>query len=236
MIINNILYFFFPSVCYACRKDLGVEEKGPLCSKCEDSLVEINYPYCVKCGVNLKGGGKLCDICKDKKYYFDFSRSVFMYDDVIGSVIKAYKYSFKEYLSDYLALKMIRKFKSYLEFSDYNAITYVPSSADKIRKRGYDHMHIIAEKVSKETGLFFIEKAIYTRKKFSQVELDSKSRMQNIKGSFFVVKDVFKDKNIIVLDDVATTLSTLNEVSLVIKNAGAKKVCCYTIAREYIKG
>ncbi len=66
-----------------------------------------------------------------------------------------------------------------------------------------------------------------------QFELTRDERLINLRG-MFKIKDpsVFKNKNIVLVDDIATTCSTLEECSKVLKNAGAGKIFCAVLARD----
>ncbi len=230
--LKQLINIFFPKVCVSCKCDIETEREHPLCLRCEKELWLIEFPYCKLCGAYLKGGGERCYYCRDRSFSFDFSRSVFIYNQAISSVIKAYKYSLKDYLAQWLGSMMAERYYYYKEFKEYDSVCYVPATKEKLRERGFDHSKLIAQVFSNLTGLLLIKDAICSKKSIGQVELSAQDRVVNIKGKFSVIIDVFKGKKVIVIDDVATTMSTLNEISMVIKKAGAKKVCCFTIARE----
>lgn len=229
-----ILHFCLPSVCFCCSNDLPFGYKEPLCQRCLMDLFYIKLPYCKKCGIYLENGGEVCHPCLNKKYKFDFSRSVFMYNDEISSVISAYKYKKMDWLSDWFSLKMLKKFEDYPEFFGYDSLIYIPISAKKMRKRGFNQTYLIAKKLSSMLGLEIIEEAVIKKKDArNQVGLDAQERASNIKDSFELVNHSrINKKNIIIIDDVATTMSTIDEMAGVLKSDGAKKVSAYTIARE----
>lgn len=233
-VFSYIFDLLFPSVCFCCKKDIEPLSKEPLCFECIRKLEFIEKPYCLKCGKSLRFVEKICHECKHKKYYFNFSRSVFVYNDAISSLIKAYKYSSKYYLSQWFVKKMIDRFNIYGEFSKFDSVTYLPTSKTNVNKRGFDHSKLVAEIFSKTMKKEFLEDAIDNNKIIDQVELNAKMRVENIKGKFLIKKNVFSGRNVIVIDDVATTMSSLNEISRVIKESGAKSVSCFTIAREHI--
>lgn len=231
--VRYIFDLIFPSVCFCCKEDLQPGRDHPLCSLCEKKLRFIEFPYCIRCGRSLDGGN-ICYQCKSRKYAFEFSRSVFIYNEPIASIIKAYKYDRKEYLSEWLAKALAERFSYYKEFDGVEVISYVPSSKKSIKKRGFDHIKLIAEIFSKLTGLTLIEDAVESKKEINQVELSAKMRQKNVEGKFSVKKGSFYKRRVLLIDDVSTTLSTLNEIAKVIKEDGALGVYCYTVARELI--
>ena len=232
---DNILNILFPKVCFSCQRDIPAEEKDILCLECVKKLVYINKPYCEICGIKIDGGS-LCYNCKrrSKKFNFEFSRSVFMYGDEISSLIIAWKYRRIDWLTDWFSAKIIEGLKDHREFDSYDYITYIPLHYKKLRKRGFNQTELLAAQISKKSGLKLIkdsvEKIIDSK---SQTKLSANEREENIRGVFKVIKpDEIKFKKIILIDDVATTMSTLNEMAGVLLKSGAEKVSCFTIARE----
>jgi len=109
----------------------------------------------------------------------------------------------------------------------------VPAHRTKKREKGYSHTELLARAVSKEVSIPFdsknLKKIRWTR---PQNELDKKKRLVNVKGSFLAVeKEVFRDKNILLIDDVYTTGSTANECARVLREARASRVFSFAIAR-----
>lgn len=233
-VFNYIFDLVFPAVCFCCKRDIEPLTKEPLCKECIDKLCFIEKPYCLKCGRSLKFMGDLCYNCKTRKYEFDFSRSVFVYNEQISSLIKAYKYSSKDYLAGWFVDKMVERFNLYSEFSCFDSVTYLPTSKRNIKRRGFDHAKLIAELFSKKIGKEFLSDAVENNKLIDQVELNAKMRTENIKGKFSLKKNIFSKRRVIVIDDVATTMSSLNEISKLLKEGGALSVCCFTVAREQI--
>ncbi|MEF3280650.1 MAG: ComF family protein [Elusimicrobiota bacterium] len=232
---ETLSYLLFPSVCFYCKRDIPYKHKDPLCPDCLKKIFYISPPYCLICGRYLYNGGMLCYSClhKKQKSFFDFSRSVFMYGEEISSVIVSYKYRKFDWLSEWLSQKMIERFKTYSEFNEYDLITYVPISKRKLKERGFNQTELLAKNLSKYFNIELVEAVKKIKDSRNQVELNAKEREENVKDSFEVIlPEKVKDRKIIVIDDVATTMSTLNEIAKVLKKAKAKKVACYTIARE----
>lgn len=156
-----------------------------------------------------------------------------MYNDVIASVIYSYKYKKNDWLSEYIADVMYRKYFDYPEFKDYGYITYVPVDLIKYRERGFNQSYLIAKKLAEKLDLGFIENVVVKKIRKSQVGLSAYERAENIKNSFKVKNaDRLISKKIIIVDDVATTLSTVNELSKVFTENGAEKISVFTLARE----
>ena len=91
--------------------------------------------------------------------------------------------------------------------------------------------------MSKNLNVPFIKVVSCKGKNYDQKRMGSRDRSLNVKGKFFIDSklDKLEDKSLLIIDDVATTYSTLNEVSKVIKKSSSKtKVSVLTIAKTLI--
>jgi len=108
----------------------------------------------------------------------------------------------------------------------------IPMSKEEKRKRGFNQTEMLIEELAKldtktyEYDFNLLKKIKNTRR---QVEVKKRERLENVKGAFSADESV-KNRNIILIDDVYTTGSTLNEAGRILKEAGAKKVFRLVIA------
>jgi len=234
-IYQLFINFLFPKICHHCLRDQPYDYKYPLCPLCLKELEYIDFPYCRICGIFLKNGGELCYNCKNsKKNNFDFCRSVFMFNPVIRTILHDYKYRHLWKLSDWLSDLMVERLDFYKEFSEYKYLIYVPMYKRKMLERGYNQSYLLARNISQKTDKILLDKVLFKIKNTkSQVSLNKKERENNLYGSFSVVNpDMIRGKKIIIIDDVATTLSTAQELAKELKKAGADKISVYTLCRE----
>jgi len=119
----------------------------------------------------------------------------------------------------------------------------IPMTSKQRRKRGWNQcelvckeLELIAEKNNRQKlsgKLFQYEKNILTRVRETkdQVGMNKKERAENMKGSFEIKNPaLIKGRDVIILDDVITTGSTLKESYLVAKKAGARKIILFSIS------
>jgi len=233
LIVANILA---PKTCLYCKEDQKYDYDSFLCQKCFKNLKKIEFPYCQKCGKELKSGGAFCFNCKNdkKKKYFSFSRSVFEFEPVLREVIHIFKYKGYKKVGFWLGKLMSEELEKYKEYNDFDLILPVPISKRKRSERGFNQSEILAKIISENSNKnILLEYVIKIRDTNSQVGLNKEMREINLKDSFKCVSPFqVKNKRIIIIDDVATTLATLNEVSKVLIESGAKEVAGYTLARE----
>lgn len=117
-----------------------------------------------------------------------------------------------------------------IENINFDYILYVPLHKKRERKRGFNQSKIIANQLGKELGievLDILERSKNTRRLF---ELDEKERKQELKNVFKISKDIenYTNKNILLIDDIFTTGSTVNEISKLLKLNGINEVYIFT--------
>lgn len=211
---EKILNLIFPEVCGFCDK----KNKNNLCKACELLLSK----YEINC------------ITKTKDKYFDYLFSALKYENIVREKIIKYKFNEKSYLYKTFTKIIIKNKKIYRFLKLYDIIISVPMHKLKKSVRGYNQSELIAKEIAKQMELEF-EKDILVKKRNTEVQstLTKTQRMKNVKGAFLIT-DVTKirGKKIILVDDIYTTGSTVNECSKILKQAGVKEICVVTIAKD----
>jgi len=244
----------FPAFCINCHK-----EGWWVCGECVKKIVPVVTQLCPDCE-RLSLHGKFCEKCAKKyalkgvvvacHYKEGPIREMvhnLKYNSVTGLVevlgvylTSAFTHNFQFSISNFQSIsndQMFKhlKIKNSIEIKNLNLIiSFVPLHWLRQAKRGYNQAELLANEVSKRTGLPIVNVLTKIRKTTRQAELSGKDRRKNLQGVFKVPKSkVFKvkGKTIILVDDVLTTGSTLNECAKVLKEAGAKKVWGLVIAR-----
>lgn len=223
---ENILEEIFPSdvSCYNCNDEIVENNKYHLCANCLNKIEKIKNP-CIKCGEELNSFTKYCNNCKETKRYFNKVVSVAVYNGVAKDLVYKFKFGKEEYVADTIFPFMLDLFNE-TKFKDIDLILCVPLSKERLKTRGFNQSQILAEKLSKETGILFDNNVIVRKiNTHTQTNLNKFERRKNLDNVFEVVNNVdIKDKNILIIDDVITTGSTLNEMAKLLKKNKAKKV------------
>jgi competence protein ComFC len=235
---------FFPPICAVCGK-VSTEF---LCRSCAGNIKFLGFDVCARCGEPLKypenktgfdnsvTDRKICSLCRNEKYYFYRSRSYAEYDDTVSRIILKYKYRKYNYLADLLVNFLELAFKSYYAGLEVDFLDTVPDYNAEDPGDRFDcenHMHMIAENFSRKTGIPFADNIIKIKKTGRQQVLGRSQRKINLKGAFKTGNCLkVRGKDFLIIDDVWTTGSTLNELSLALKGSGADKIYLLTIARK----
>lgn len=113
-------------------------------------------------------------------------------------------------------------------------ITWVPLSRRRLRKRGYDQARLIAEEVSRRTGISCAPLLRKKRDNPAQSGAGStEKRRANVLGVYAPAEGAaISGRRVLIVDDIVTTGATLSECAKVLKGAGAAEVYAAAIARR----
>lgn len=215
-------HIFVPDIkCIVCGKEIKRNERYGMCDKCLLSLPTIIHP-CTKCGSECISGD-VCLNCKTITPSFTNCYVVLKYSPPVTALIHKAKYKNAKYLFKYLSNLMYDK---YLELGlDIDMLIPVPLNENRIKERGYNQSLLLCETFIKYGVHIDNDVLIRTKDTPHQTSLTREQRLTNLDKAFKVVdKSKIKGKTILILDDVYTTGSTLNEISKTLIKAGASKV------------
>ncbi|MBI5754376.1 ComF family protein [Candidatus Peregrinibacteria bacterium] len=238
----DLLDFIFPKKCLGCG-----EEDGYLCPLCKEELRLLKMQCCPSCRTK-NSDGKFCG----KKPTGDASPCVenFSFDQLlvcleyskmhlISKMIVQFKYRFSQDLA--LVLGKIMKhqlaiFSQSLKIGGENLLLVpVPLSEKRLKYRGFNQALVLAEYlVENFSGMQLFD--CLGRKDGAQQQAGKlrSERLKNLQDKIFYKNEfgeILKNKNVILVDDIATTGTTLNECAKILKANGAAKVCGLVLAR-----
>lgn len=204
-----------------------------MCRSCFEELHFIK-DGCVKCGKpiinnileeqHLEG----CNYCLKKNFYFDKAISCIEYNDISKRIILGLKYNNKTYMSRYIASIIYEKLS--IEYIKFDYILFVPLHKKRLRKRGFNQAQKIAKYLSELTDIEVID--CISRKKYTRMlySLNKEQRKQELKNVFLANKNIYnlENKNVLLIDDIFTTGSTVNEISKLLKLNGINKIFVMT--------
>lgn len=230
-IIDVFVDFFFPNVCVICGKNTN-NTKSSVCHTCIQKIDYIKTSHCVTCYQPLPDGGAHCWQCKRTKYHFEIIIAVGKYTGILRELILKFKE--KDFLKENLGEILLNALKSNLNIDKIDYIVPVPLSKKREFYRGYNQAMLLAEYISGKTGKnIIVNNLIRVKNTKAQYELNREERLLNLKDVFELKEPwFFKNKSIVIIDDIATTCSTLEECSRVLRKSGAKNVYGLVLARD----
>lgn len=229
-----LLNALLPCTCAHCGVDLHYLRTDPLCPGCAVLLEPLPELHCQGCGLPLPSGGASCRDCRGGRGALRLARAAFVFNPELRSLIHAFKYRAREDLVIFLAGHMAGALERFPELGPYNFCVAVPLHTSRLRERGFNQAELLAAALAPRGNLFHLQGAVERgRNTPSQTTLSKKERRANMAGAFRVIRpELAKGRNILLIDDVATTLATLEELAAELKRAGAKGVAAFTLARE----
>jgi len=221
---RGLLDLLFPPRCVGCR-----ETGSLLCARCRDEFELVEPPLCPHCG-RPRNNDHLCPLCQRDPLQIDGVRSVAYFDGTLREAIHSFKYS---NLQD-LAIPLGKLMSDYWEKNPLPAeiIVPVPLHIDRLRERGYNQAALLAREFGKRIGLPVSESSLVrVRATRLQVDLNAQERKENVCDAFCCSNMELKDKQVLLIDDVCTTGATLEACSIASRQAGARSVWAFTLAR-----
>lgn len=230
-LVKKIRDLIFPVFCLSCKKEGEV-----VCSACLKKVKSEPQFFCPSCYQNNLKGETCLNCLVDSFLDGAFSLGVYK-NKVLQAALVDYKYNFnqdaqvifKQLIADWVQKnpKVVQDF-----FEQKMLLIPVPLHSSRLWERGFNQAEQLAKILAEETNCSYQNDWLVRFKKTSrQVGLGRGERQQNLSGAFKVKKNL-AGETIILIDDVFTTGSTLQECAKVLKQAGAKKVLALALLRE----
>ena len=212
MMNDVILDLIFPPRCAVCD-DILLFGKKYICQKCKKKIVYIKEPVCLKCGKELSEDKEYCNDCLTKNHLYIQGKAVFDYGSIAGSLHRFKNKNRPEY-SKYYAKMIYLKKKDWIMQINPDAFIPVPIHESKYKIRGYNQSELISKELSKLTKIPTIKNFIIRTKKTVPLKnLNLSERQKNLKKAFKVARNDVKLKTIVIIDDIYTSGSTIDEIS-----------------------
>lgn len=229
-IFTAFLDLLFPKYCICCLK-IG----RYLCSDCVSQIAFVRTQECPRCRRD-DSKGSTCLRCREG-YFLDGLIVLARYDPkIMKKMIAQFKYKYSTELGSFFGGFLWEKvFCRRSELQDCYLVP-VPTTATRLRERGFNQTLVLVNEVKKRAPpLFSILDCLRKKGAKRQAGLGKSERLKNSKDLYTVshlTKERLVDQNFILIDDVATTTTTLNECARTLKLAGAKSVIGVVLARS----
>lgn len=255
---DKLLSMVYPRRCPVCDEILNPEE-GKIHSHCQSKLYYVSGPSCMRCGRSIENASyELCYHCKTyfDSFQIKYSReqirsispyirkikepqlldfhgkAIFLYKGAIKKSLYRFKYANKREYAQFFAKEAVRLYGTWLWQNKIELIVPVPMYGKKKRKRGYNQAESFAKELSILTGIPMDTKWIErVRDTVPQKTLNKEERKNNLKNAFQTRKSIVQYRErILIVDDIYTTGSTMEEVTGCLKEAGVENVFILNVA------
>ena len=171
--------------------------------------------------------------------YFDEHLYIFSYQGIIRKMILDYKFNEEAYLYKTFVNFLLKNKNFFEKLEKYDTIIPVPISNKRLKSRGYNQSLLLAKEISRNTSftLKLQEDCLFkVRDIIEQSKLNKEERAKNIQGVYKLFnEESLYNKKILLVDDIFTTGSTVNECSKVLRKAKPKTIGIFTIAKDELK-
>lgn len=227
---ETILQLLFPRRCPVC--DGIVRPFGEkICLECLPKLKPVTSPWCMRCGKKLTGEREFCRDCMSGRHKYDRARTLYEYQSVSNSIYR-FKYGGRQEYADFFGEEMGRLLGDFIRGAQPDALVPVPLHRKKFKARGYNQAACLARALGSSLGVPVDEKLVIRVKNTAPMKLlNPAERQNNLKKAFIMGRnDVKLYDRIVLVDDIYTTGTTMDEISALLKVNGVSEVYCVTLA------
>jgi len=229
-VASQLVELVFPSSCVSCGR-----EGALLCHICVAESSLVSDSACRICAEPMAASGT-CSKCRVERKSIDRLYGMYLYDSPVGEAIRSFKFddirALGPVLSELLEIERLKRAKPDL-------VVPVPLSRQRVKERGFNQSEIFSRHIAGQLDVEHKPNSLSrTEQKIPQSQQQSaRARVESVSGSFSVNERYIceiENRRILLVDDVHTTGSTINECARVLKSAGASWVGAMTLAVQPI--
>lgn len=228
LIWHRILGLLYPTTCVFC----GTVASEGICESCRKEVKILQEPLCKKCGKPVRyEEQEYCYDCQKIIHFYEQGRSLWLHKMPVSQSIYQFKYRNRRVFAQYYAEQMAEQFADLLRKWQIEVIIPVPIHKSKRRKRGYNQAEVLAKELSGRLEVPMEAFAVRRVQKTNALkEMNPSERRRALSGAFAVEDDWKPKKKVLLVDDIYTTGSTVDELARILKGNGVQKVYFLTIS------
>jgi len=228
------LSLLLPPHCSHCLSD--TLPGAHLCKDCLAEAPKICAPFCQRCSQPFAGLIETpfrCPNCRSRRIHFTCAVSAYRNRGLVRECIHRFKYMRAFHLRHPLAHWLLEAFEDpRLQNPRPDFLIPVPLHPVRKRERQFNQAEEIAHLVAPALQTPVATALLRLRNTSTQTRLDRTARMENLRGAFAVRQDQqVRHQHLVLIDDVLTTGSTVDECARILRRAGARSVRVATVAR-----
>lgn len=221
---HRILDLLYPARCPIC--DQVASEGFPICPDCRRTIETVKEPVCKKCGKPIENErDEYCRDCGRKAHEFVQGKALWVYGKEVRQSIYRFKYQNRRDYGLVYAGEIAKRYGQWIYDRHIQVIVPIPLHKARKKQRGFNQAQVVAEELGRILGIP-VDAGLLVRIRNTrpQKQLNDRERKNNLKKAFKTRENVVELKYILIVDDIYTTGSTMDAVSVVLKAAGAQKI------------
>ena len=228
----------YPPGCVCCGTALSGGKY--LCAPCGEEARRIEAPFCRVCSQPFEGdfpeGGFTCSDCLRRKFAFECAVSARRHTGVVRDLVLRFKYQGEHFLRRPLGAWLAEAWETDGRLRNgppIAALIPVPLHPQRRRERGFNQAESLCRLLGRRAGLPVWKALRRVRFTEPQARLGRDERLENLRGAFAAARRrPVSGAHVLLVDDVFTTGTTVDECARVLRKAGAASVRVLTVARR----
>lgn len=216
------------ALCDACRARIPIRPAAACCAVCGKTLIERDGA--------LGTAAHVCRLCREDPPPFALARSAALLQGPVRTLVHGLKYDRAEWLAPVLGELLHGCFLAHYAAERPDVVVPIPLHLFKRLGRGYNQSELLARDLARRLGLPCEPRLVSrVRNTATQTKMDRDARRRNMDGAFAVSHTrapCCAGKRILLVDDVMTTGATFAAAARALRDAGAARVLCLSVARD----
>jgi ComF family protein len=222
-VVTRLFDVLFPPRCVGC----GSRGRW-ICDACRHGLPLLSSARCRRCATPLIGVST-CRRCWSQPPAFETVTCAFAFDGTVRQAIHRLKYDRARHLAGPLVDAALDVGGT---IPDIDLVVPIPLHPVRRAQRGFNQSVLLAEHLSKRLALPLDDHSLTrVRDTPAQVSVPPARRWDNVRGAFELRGSGLADRRVLLVDDVATSASTLRAAAAAVARGGARQVDAFVIAR-----
>lgn len=225
---RTILRLLYPTTCVFC----GTIASEGVCETCRKEVCLIGEPRCKRCGKPVRyEEQEFCYDCQSIEHFYEQGRSLWLHKMPVSQSVYQFKYKNRRVFAEYYAAQMAEQFSDLIRQWEVETIIPVPIHKSRRKKRGYNQAEVLAEELSRRIQIPVEAFAVRRVQKTDPLKTMNPQERRKALSRAFAVSDAWKKKErVLLIDDIYTTGSTIDQITRILKKKGVQKVYFLTIS------
>lgn len=219
------------------RKQGSETSVSGICPACRSKVPSVTEPYCFKCGKPIEDEtAEYCYDCSHRTHIFDEGRALYPHTGAAKRAVYELKYGDRRAYGAVFGREMAHRYNGWMSRKGITMIVPIPLHRSRLRERGYNQAAVIAKALAAEFSegrMLYHEDVLIRETETKRLKtLSPIERRIALEDAFMAdLSSVSSEmcENVLVIDDIYTTGSTIDAAAKSLKRAGAKKVFFLTV-------
>ena len=240
--MRQAIRFLLPVDCAACGSALADDPIPLFCAGCWETISPLTHSRCARCDrpfpslvATTYSPNHVCQSCAERPPSYTRAWTLYPYLPPLQDAICLFKYRGKVALASPLTRLMIDRLPP---LDSLDLIMPVPLHAQRLREREFNQSLLLADRVARHLNIpVSVANLIRIASSPAQTTLSRKGRLKNLRGAFALHHpESIEGKRILLIDDVYTTGTTVNECAKTLRKGGSGDVFVLTLGRTVDAG